>query len=301
MIMKRRQPIEKLTIELLKARMDLKANSNGLYVFETDAKEMDTSQISPYRADHHSIHLITEGEVNVKINLLDHTLKKNDLVLFTTNTIRHFGEVTPDCKGTNILFSNNYLLNSALPSKTSEAYEYLSGIIDPVVSLRDEQAQLILTQLAAIGLKLRHTQPNTFYGEDILRHLFSALIFEVGALYQKTERPYVVAGTRKEYVVHQFIKLILQKFREERSVQAYADMLNITPKYLTTAARELTGKPAGDLIDDMLILEAKVLLNESGMPIAQIAESLNFSDQFVFSKFFKKHSGQNPSTYRRSV
>lgn len=79
----------------------------------------------------------------------------------------------------------------------------------------------------------------------------------------------------------------MKKFKVERSVQAYADMLNITPKYLTTATRGLTGKTAGELIDEMLIVEAKVLLNESGLPIAHIAESLNFSDQFVFSKFLR--------------
>ena len=78
-------------------------------------------------------------------------------------------------------------------------------------------------------------------------------------------------------------------------------MLDITPKYLTTATRGLTGKTAGELIDEMLITEAKVLLNESGLPIAHIAESLSFSDQFVFSKFFKKHCGQNPSSYRRNA
>ncbi|GAA4324029.1 hypothetical protein GCM10023149_25380 [Mucilaginibacter gynuensis] len=215
--------------------------------------------------------------------------------------IRHFGTVTPDCKAINLLFSNDYLLNSALPSKTAEAFDYLSGIIDPVVELREDQFELIVTQLTALGLKIKHTRTNTFYAEDILRHLFSALIFEVGALYQKVAKPYVVSGSRKEHIVHQFLKLVSKKFKDEKSVQAYADMLNITPKYLTTATRELTGKTAGDLIDEMLIVEAKVLLNESGMPIAHIAETLNFSDQFVFSRFFKKHCGLNPSTFRRSV
>lgn len=297
----KKQHIEKLTLDFLKSRMDINADFKGLYVFDTDAQEMDTSFISPYRADHNSIHLITEGEVSIKINLLDYTLKKNDLVLFTTNMIRHFGIVSPDCKATNLLFSNDYLLSSAIPSKTAEAYDYLTGIINPVVTLREAQAELFKTHLSTFALKMKDSRTNKFYAEDILRNLFSALIFEIGALYQTETKPYVVSSSRKEYVVHQFLKLVMKKFKEEKSVQAYADMLNITPKYLTTATRGLTGKTAGELINEMLIVEAKVLLNESDMPIAHIAESLNFSDQFVFSKFFKKHSGQNPSSFRRSV
>ncbi|MET0243706.1 MAG: AraC family transcriptional regulator [Flavitalea sp.] len=298
---KKKEHIENLTIDLLRSRLDINSTCNGLYVFDTDAEEMDISYLSPYRSDHNSIHLITDGEVNVKINLLDYTLRKNDLVLFTSNMIRHFETVTPDCKSKNLLFSDEYLLGAAIPSKTAEAFNFLSGIIKPVASLREDQAELILTQIKALGLKLQQNQKNAFYAEDIVRNLFSALIFEVGALYQTGDKPYVVAGTRKENVVHQFLKLLMKKFKEEKSVQAYADMLHITPKYLTTATRELTGKSAGSLIDEMIIVEAKVLLNESGMPIAHIAESLNFSDQFVFSKFFKKHSGQNPSSFRRSV
>ncbi|MET0299321.1 MAG: AraC family transcriptional regulator, partial [Flavitalea sp.] len=255
----------------------------------------------PYVSLNNSILLITDVVFNVKINLRDYTLRKNDLVLFTSNMIRHFETVTPDCKSKNLLFSDEYLLGAAIPSKTAEAFNFLSGIIKPVASLREDQAELILTQIKALGLKLQQNQKNAFYAEDIVRNLFSALIFEVGALYQTGDKPYVVAGTRKENVVHQFLKLLMKKFKEEKSVQAYADMLHITPKYLTTATRELTGKSAGSLIDEMIIVEAKVLLNESGMPIAHIAESLNFSDQFVFSKFFKKHSGQNPSSFRRSV
>jgi AraC-like DNA-binding protein len=298
---KNKQLIGKLTIDLIKSRMGINANFNGLYVFDTDAEQTDLSFFSPYRSDHNAIHLITAGEVVVKINLLEYTLKKNDLVLFTSNMVRHIERVSPDTRATNLLFSNDYLLGSAVPSKTAEAFDYLSGIITPVVPLQQHQVDLIATQLAALGLKIRHSQTNPFYADDILRHLFSAFIFEVGALYQTEGKPYVVAGTRKELVVHQFLKLVMKKFREEKSVQAYADLLHITPKYLTTATRELTGKTAGDLIDEMVIVEAKVLLNTSGMPIAHIAESLNFSDQFVFSKFFKKHCGQNPSSFRRSV
>jgi AraC-like DNA-binding protein len=49
------------------------------------------------------------------------------------------------------------------------------------------------------------------------------------------------------------------------------------------------------------MLEAKVLLNDGALSIAQIAEELHFSDQFFFSKFFKRNAGVTPSQYRRRV
>jgi AraC family transcriptional regulator, transcriptional activator of pobA len=41
------------------------------------------------------------------------------------------------------------------------------------------------------------------------------------------------------------------------------------------------------------------LLKNASLSIAQIAEELHFSDQFSFSKFFKRESGLTPSEYRK--
>lgn len=41
------------------------------------------------------------------------------------------------------------------------------------------------------------------------------------------------------------------------------------------------------------------LLEDNTTPIQQIAETLSFSDQASFSKFFKKHKGISPIAYRK--
>jgi AraC-like DNA-binding protein len=74
--------------------------------------------------------------------------------------------------------------------------------------------------------------------------------------------------------------------------------LYVTPKHLTETVKEMTGKTAGEWIDDAIILEAKVLLRNSGTGIAQVANLLNFPDQSSFGKFFKKHTGYAPTEFR---
>ncbi|WP_366518190.1 helix-turn-helix domain-containing protein, partial [uncultured Mucilaginibacter sp.] len=46
------------------------------------------------------------------------------------------------------------------------------------------------------------------------------------------------------------------------------------------------------------VLEAKVLLRNYEISIAQVAEEINFPDQSSFGKYFKKHTGFSPSEYR---
>ena len=87
-------------------------------------------------------------------------------------------------------------------------------------------------------------------------------------------------------------------FEKERSVSFYANQLNITPKYLSEAVKEIMGKTAGELIDEAVIMQAKVLLKTPDLNIGQVATVLNFPDQSFFGKFFKKHVGLSPNQYR---
>jgi AraC family transcriptional regulator, transcriptional activator of pobA len=128
------------------------------------------------------------------------------------------------------------------------------------------------------------------------------MMYEVAALFDKHDsslRSRVT--TRKDELVVRFLKSLSENFKEHRSVQYYAQQLFVTPKYLSQAVKSVMGKSAGELIDDIVTMEAKLLLQDASLSIAQVANSLYFSDQFFFSKFFKKHTGQNPSDYRRAA
>ena len=78
----------------------------------------------------------------------------------------------------------------------------------------------------------------------------------------------------------------------------YAKQLNITPKYLSSVVKEVSGKTAARWIDESVILEAKALLKYSGMSIQEIAYYLNFPNQSFFGSYFKRNTGMSPSQYK---
>ena len=106
---------------------------------------------------------------------------------------------------------------------------------------------------------------------------------------------------RKEDILLNFLKQLAAHFKEERSVQFYADTLFMTPKHLTKTVKELTTKTCGEFIDEMVITEAKILLGDLSYSVGQVADALHFSDQFFFSKFFKKTTGLSPKEYKNSL
>ena len=64
---------------------------------------------------------------------------------------------------------------------------------------------------------------------------------------------------------------------------------------------DVTGKTCRELIDEMAIKEAKLLLNYLEHSVANVAESLHFSDQFIYSKYFKKRTGLTPTAFRSNI
>jgi AraC family transcriptional activator of pobA len=60
----------------------------------------------------------------------------------------------------------------------------------------------------------------------------------------------------------------------------------------------MLGRPAGEVIRERVLLEAKRLLVSSAIGIAEIAWELQFKDNSYFTKFFKKYTGTTPEEFR---
>ncbi|MDM8174887.1 helix-turn-helix domain-containing protein [Olivibacter sp. 47] len=98
-----------------------------------------------------------------------------------------------------------------------------------------------------------------------------------------------------------FTKLVADNFKEERSVDFYAKKLFITPKYLSEVTKDVSGKTASAIIAEMVIMEAKSLLSIPSLTVIEVADFLNFSDMSFFGKYFKRYTGVNPTSYRKTI
>jgi len=91
-----------------------------------------------------------------------------------------------------------------------------------------------------------------------------------------------------------------QHYPEKKLPKAYAEMLFVTPNHLNAICTATAGKSAGELIRERVLLEAKRLLVNSQMSIAEIGYQLNFEDNAYFSRFFKKYTSVTPEAFRKT-
>ena len=149
--------------------------------------------------------------------------------------------------------------------------------------------QLIKTMLRSDKERYRH---------EIIRTIFTAVFYIITELNQR-DQPEPRRQGRCEVIFEEFMELLQQYNKMERNVGFYARKLRITPKYLSSVVKDVSGKTAAQWIDESVILEAKTPLKYSGLSIQEIAYHLNFSTQSFFGKYFKQHTGTSPSRYKR--
>jgi AraC-like DNA-binding protein len=95
--------------------------------------------------------------------------------------------------------------------------------------------------------------------------------------------------------------LLENNFIQKRSVSAYAKELFVTPNYLNYMVKKSSGYPASHHIRHRIILEAKRKIRNTGTPMKQVAYELGFEDLSHFSKFFKKVSGINFTSFKNEM
>lgn len=102
-------------------------------------------------------------------------------------------------------------------------------------------------------------------------------------------------------MVDQVFALARNPVSARNHVRSLAASLHVSESTLSKRFRGETGMTPGIYLEQLMIQKACRLLIHSDKTIAQIAEELEFSDQFYFAKFFKRLMHMPPSAYRRQM
>ena len=165
-----------------------------------------------------------------------------------------------------------------------------------------DQLAPLIPYYKLIKYSLQSTGPET---DDIVRSLLLAFLLSIMRLmreHQVKEIDADRAGSRSgRQLFERFMEALNHHHQQERQVQFYADKLCITPKYLSMAIKEYSGKSPSDWICDYVIAEAKSLLHYSRLSVQEVSYHLNFPSQSAFGKFFKQKTGMSPSQYLKEM
>jgi AraC family transcriptional activator of pobA len=268
----------------------------GPSFFITDEKQLLSLSEYPYRSDGYIIGMCTRGTAQVEANLQVYEARPGAMLLATPFHVLRIYDSDADFLCRFIVFSKEFLTENNVNSHFLESFSYFKSASIPVIYTESDDAKILLEIYALIQQKLeREEHP---YRMEIARSILITLLYEVAAIYEKQHIIIKGKQSRKQELNILFQDLVFRHYKEHRNVQYYADALFVSSKHLTESIKDVTGRTAGEWIDDAVVLEAKVLLRNLDMSVAQIADSIHFPDQSSFGKYFKKQTGLSPSDYR---
>ncbi|WP_183568424.1 helix-turn-helix domain-containing protein [Mucilaginibacter sp. SP1R1] len=264
--------------------------------FVADEKQLLSLSEYPYRSDGYIIGICTRGTAQVEVNLQIYEARPGAMLLATPFHVLRIYNSSDDFLCRFLVFSKAFLTESNVNSHFLESFGYFKSASIPVIYTCDADAKMILDIYLLMQQKLeRGHHP---YRMEISRSILTTLLYEIQSVYEKQHTIIKGKQTRKQELNMLFQELVFHHYKGHRNVQYYADALYVSPKHLTETIKDVTGRTAGEWIDDAVILEAKVLLRNHEISIARVADDIHFPDQSSFGKYFKKHTGMSPSDYR---
>ena len=269
----------------------------GECIAANSASEMEIFRF-PSRLNALIIGVGTEGETSLTLNLQEFRLKKDSLFIFSP---KHILQVQSNnrFKAHLIVIAPDFLKRINIDTKRMMPLFLQFGSL-PCMELTHAESQSLRSFNSMVEQELKGSE--TDFSSEIIGGLIAATIYKVGDIltHYLTEHPEVDSPihNRAEEYFRQFTELLGEHYKHERSVGFYARQLCITPKYLTTLIKRISGKSVSEWIDNYVILEAKTLLKYSNMSVQEIAYYLNFPNQSFFGSYFKRNAGMSPSQYK---
>lgn len=104
---------------------------------------------------------------------------------------------------------------------------------------------------------------------------------------------------RGDELFYRFRSLLAEHCRTSRSVAFYADKLCVTSRHLTEIVRQRYHHSAKEAIDTYTVMQLRLELLQSDIPLAELADRYNFSSPAFFSDYFHRHAGLSPQDYRQ--
>ncbi|MGG7437344.1 AraC family transcriptional regulator [Chryseobacterium arthrosphaerae] len=239
--------------------------------------------------------IVTKGTGKHYIDFEEYVLEEGSILFIFPGQIHQY-EKDPQYEGQMVIFNQQFFSKQIEEFKVYQSAEF--NVSQDILLTPDKVTfNQILTILAILDSEI--TSPFNFLKEKVIQKLIGIFLLytqrknktEDNGLYNYNSTPNL-----SQYLI--FKQLLEKHFKQERSVSFYAENMAITSKTLNRIIKYNIQKTAKEAIDERVIIEIKRLLLFEKMSIKQIAYELNFIEPSNLIKYFKKHTGQTPSSFK---
>lgn len=250
-----------------------------------------------FRSDFYVYLICMNGKAQLWINNELQAISPNSLLSLIPSTLVQVKNHSLDFRAKVLVFERSFLLKNILDARQLEHLGFFSFTSITHLQLTKNESQKLNRMVDY--LYERSLQDGIFH-DQVMQSLIFNLLFETAAIYSDHHHQQIQkAVSREEELFIQFMKLVQSNFNTQQTLSYYGNKLFISDKYLIQICKNITGKTPGTIMAELMINEAKLLLNNPANNINLVSQKLNYATVAAFSKFFKKHTGVSPSKWNK--
>lgn len=200
-----------------------------------------------------------------------------------------------------LLIHPDFLWNTTL-AKQIKHYEFFGYAINEALFLSEKEEEMMIGILKSIERE---------YQSHIDKFSQKIVVSQLELLFNYAERFYERQFITRKVNNHQ----ILEKLEDALNiafgkdfildhglptVKRVADSVGLSPNYLTSVLKQLTGQSTKQYIHEKLIEKAKEQLSTTYLSVSEIAYGLGFERPASFTKLFKNKTEMSPLEFRKT-
>lgn len=200
-----------------------------------------------------------------------------------------------------LLIHPDFLWHTPL-AKTIRHYEYFDYAVNEALFLSDKE-EAILNNII-LNIKQEYHSNIDKFSQSIIISQIETLLNYADRFYQ---RQFITRKITSHRILERAEEILEDYFSNEDvplkglpTVHYMAEALNVSPKYLSSLLKVLTGQTAQQHIHEKLVQKAKEKLSTTDLSVGEIAYALGFEHPQSFSKFFKIKTRLSPLQFRQS-
>ena len=298
---------EEITIQSLANNEDVQIGYSDNEIVVVDSIQQFT-QISSAHVAMNAIVICTSGKAQAQMNGIQMELHRNQIAIIPQNVTVTDVMVSPDfdVKG---MFLTNRILRSFLNEKISVWNDMMYIHRQHIVTMDEDEILFYTHFYDMLTLAIEKGKENPYHTEIIQALLRSAILGLCGTMkwmLLADNSPLGSAAWQRQELssgkshFQRFLDLLHSTDVKHRTVEAYANDLYISPKYLTTICKKNSGKTANEWITEHVLEDIRYYLKQTDLSIKQICNQLGFPNPSFFGKYVKDHFGMTPMEFRKS-
>ena len=251
--------------------------------------------LPPHRKEVNDIIFLTRGSVQRTKGLDEFEFGKNQFFFLPAYQITTMRSMTANAAGFYCHYDPDIFFRKLFQKELLHQFSFLHFTGNPIVKV-DQQTTGFCEQLFA--QLLAEYRKDDECNMDFVASTLLTLFFAVNR-FAKPADPLV--GNAAYRIANQYKSLLIKNIKDHQKVAYYADQLAVSPEHLNRSVKSAFGKTAHEYLDEMILLEAKVLLHQSSLNVSEIAYKVGKENPGDFIRFFKSKTGLTPKQYRSAV